>query len=245
MARTTPTDPIEEPAPGKQKKARKPKKQRWYHNVGEAYRLTYSMDKSIPWVLLGSFVVVLAIFIGIGLAVKTVIYWTILGVLFGLITAMFVLSRRAESAAYRRIEGQPGASRAVIGTIRRGWTFPEEPVYVDPRTKDVVFRGVGRPGVVLVSEGPPNRVRRLLEAEARKVSRIASGVPIHQIQVGNEEGQIPLRRLVKTLRKLKPQLSKLEVGEVLRRLTAIGTARMPVPKGMDPTRARIDRKQMR
>lgn len=243
MARTSPTEPIEEPA--KAKKAPKPKKTRWYHQVWEAYKMTTQVDKSVNFWLLGTFVVIVGVFVGIGLFTNALIYWTILGVMFSLVGAMFVLSRRAEAAAYRRIEGQPGAARAVIGTIRRGWTFPEEPVFVDPRTKDLVFRGVGRAGVVLVSEGPAHRVPRLLDAERKKVARVASGVPIHLIQMGDGEGQVPLRKLAKSISKLKSKITKAEVGEVLRRLTAIGTARMPLPKGVDPTRPRVDRKSMR
>ena len=118
---------------------------------------------------------------------------------------MFVLARRAETAAYTQIEGQPGAAYAALGTIRRGWTFTQEPVAVDPRTQDLVFRGVGRPGVVLVGEGPAPRIAKLLEAERKRTARVISGAPITLIQVGDGEGQVPLRKLPRAVQKLRPQ----------------------------------------
>jgi hypothetical protein len=44
---------------------------------------------------------------------------------------------------------------------------------------------------------------------------------------------------------MRPELSKAEVDAVNKRLKALGGVKMPVPKGMDPTRARPDRKAMR
>ena len=44
---------------------------------------------------------------------------------------------------------------------------------------------------------------------------------------------------------MKPVLTKDEASAVNKRLKALGGIRPPVPKGVDPTRARIDRKAMR
>ena len=54
-----------------------------------------------------------------------------------------------------------------------------------------------------------------------------------------------LRKLANTVRKLRPKLTKQEVSEVDKRLTSLGGVRLPIPKGIDPTRARPDRKGMR
>ena len=99
--------------------------------------------------------------------------------------------------------------------------------------------------VVLVGEGPAPRIGRLLEAERKRTARVISGVPITLIQAGDGEGQVPLRKLPRAVQRLKPTLTKQEVGEVLKRLTALGAVRLPVPKGIDPMRARPDRKGMR
>src|SRR5690606_34602954 len=123
-----------------------------------------------------------------------------------LLAAMFILARRAEKAAYAQIEGQPGASLSALRTIRRGWDFPEEPVAVDPRTQDMVFRGVGRAGVVLVGEGAPHRVTKLLEGERKKVARILPNVPVTILQAGSGPEQVALAKLPRTVQRLKKKL---------------------------------------
>ncbi|MBD7918230.1 DUF4191 domain-containing protein [Cellulomonas sp. Sa3CUA2] len=223
----------------------KVKKTRWYHQVWQAFQITRQSDPAVTWIMLGVFLGIVAVGLLIGTLVDQLVYVLVLSIPFALLGALFVLTRRAEKAAYTRIEGQPGASLAALGTLRRGWTFTQEPVAVDPRTQDLVFRGVGRPGVVLVGEGPGHRVGKLLEAERKRTARVVSGAPIHLIQVGDGEGQVPLRQLPRAVTKLKPQLTKDEVAVVLRRVTSLGAARLPVPKGIDPTRARPDRKGMR
>lgn len=226
-------------------KTGKVKKTRWYHQVWQAYTMTRTVDPAVTWIVLAVFVGVVALGLVIGLLTDSVVYVLLLSIPFAVLGALFVLARRAETAAYSRIEGQPGAALAALGTLRRGWTFGDEPVAVDPRTQDMVFRGVGRPGVVLVGEGPAHRIGKLLESERKRTARVVSGAPVHVIQAGSGEGQVPLRKLPRTVQKLKPQLTKQEVAEVLRRLTALGAVRLPVPKGIDPTRARPDRKGMR
>ena len=223
----------------------KQKKTRWYHQVWQAYRMTRKQDPAVTWLMLGAFVGVLAVAVLIGVLWGPWVYTLLLGLPFALLAAMFILARRAETAAYSQIEGQPGAARAALGTIRRGWNFPDDPVAVDPRTQDLVFRGVGRPGVVLIGEGPAHRIGRLLESERKRTARLLPNVPIHLLQVGADEGQVPLKKLPRTVQKLKPTLTKQEVGEVIKRLNALGAVRLPVPKGIDPMRARPDRKGMR
>jgi hypothetical protein len=226
-------------------KQNKPKKQRWYHQVWSAYQMTRRQDPLVTWLMLAAFVGIVALALLIGYLADAPVYALIVGLPFGLLGAMFILTRRAERAAYTQIEGQPGAARAALGTIRGGWTFDDEPVGVNPRTQDFVFRGVGRPGVVLVSEGPSHRVTKLLEDERRRVARILPNVPIQLIQVGNGDGQVPLPKLARRVQKLKRQLTKPEVAEVSKRLRALGATRPPIPKGIDPLRARPDRKGIR
>lgn len=221
------------------------KKQRWYKNIWQAYQLTRSMDRAVTWWLLGTFVVVMAIAVGVGLAVGQFVYLILVGLPFAILAVLLILVRRTERAAYRRIEGQPGAALSALRTIRRGWEFPEEPVAMDPRTQDLVFRGVGRPGVVLVAEGPPHRAAKLLEKERKRVTRVLPKVPVIEIQVGDAEGQVPLAKLARKVQRLRPELSKQATAEVTKRLKALGGARLPVPKGIDPMRVRPDRKGMR
>ena len=222
-----------------------PKKPRWYNQVWEAYKMTREVDPSITWIVLAIIVGIIAIGAVLGLIFSHVIYFIVLSLPFAFLGGLLVLARRAETAAYSRIGGQPGASLAALGTIRRGWTFSQEPVAVDPRTQDLVFRGIGRAGVVLVGEGPKGRIDKLLESERKRTARVISGAPVVLLQVGDGEGQVPLPKLARAVQKLKPKLTKQEVAEVSKRLTALGGVRLPVPKGVDPMRARPDRKGMR
>lgn len=209
------------------------------------YAMTARVDPNVRWWLLlatlGTFVVVL----GIGFALGHPVYAGILGIGLALLAGMLVLARRAERAAYGQLEGQPGAAGAALRTLRRGWEVTEEPVAVDPRTRDTVFRVLGRPGVILVSDGPPQRVGKLLDAERKRVARVLPDVPIHVLQAGGGADQVPLGKLPRRVMRLKPTLTKAEVAAVSKRLRALGRMRVPVPKGMDPMRARPDRKGAR
>jgi hypothetical protein len=240
--RSTTPSPAADAAGGKKKKV---KKVRWYHRIWDAFQMTRRVDPAVTWWILLAFVGILAAGIGIGVAFGRPIYATIVTLPFAFLAALFILARRAEAAAYRQIEGQPGASLSALKTIRRGWEFSEEPVAVDPRGQELVFRGIGRPGIVLIAEGNPHRAQRLLEAERKKIARVLPNVPITVLQSGSEEGQVRLPKLPGTVRKLKPKLTKQEVAEVGKRLRALGGARLPVPKGIDPFKARPDRKGMR
>lgn len=238
MARKSPSaDTSAEPA--------KTKKVRWYHQLWQAYKITQRYDRRTGWIIAAIVVGVTAVFVVVGGLINGQYwYWALLGFTFGLVGAMVFLSRRVEVAAYSQIEGQPGAAYAALSTLRKGWVFGQEPTAVSPQ-QDAVFRGVGRAGVVLVSEGPAHRVGRLLESERKRCARVAGGAPVTLVQMGNDEGQVPLRQLTRHLSRLKPVLTKNEVAAVNKRLVAMGGAKLPVPKGIDPMRARPDRKGLR
>lgn len=221
------------------------KKPRWYRQLWQAYQMTREVDPAVLWWMLTAFTGTVVVALVIGLIAHSWIFWLILGVMFGVLSATIVLARRAEKAAYSRLDGQPGAALAALGTIRRGWEFQDEPVAVDPRTKDLVFRGVGRPGIVLIGEGPAGRIDKLLETERKRTARVLPTVPITLLQVGSGTDQVELRLLPRKVQRLKPALTKQEVAEVSKRMRALGATRLPIPKGVDPMRARPDRKGMR
>ena len=82
------------------------------------------------------------------------------------------------------------------------------------------------------------RVRPLLTAESKRITKIMRNVPVHQIQVGRDEGQIPLKDLQSALRKLKNVLTAEEVPQVSARINALRSGEPPIPKGIDPLRVR-------
>lgn len=223
----------------------KVKKRRWYHQVKDIFVQVQRNEPNTVWILLAIMLGAIAISVGIGFWFQRPVLYGVFGLLLGFPAATWFLGRRAERQAYARIEGEPGAVSAALGTIRRGWTIESEPVAADPRTRAMVFRMVGRPGVVLVSEGPPNAVERLLATEERKVQRVIPNVPVVKVQSGREEGQVPLPKLVRHIQRLKSTLTKHQVAEIGRRMRALQQTRLPIPKGIDPMRVRPDRRAMR
>lgn len=227
------------------KKKNKVKKKRWYHNVWEVFQMVRTAQPSITWVMLALLLGPLAVGVGLGLALGHPFYGGFLGFMIGILAATIVLGRRAEAVAYGRLEGHPGAVSSALGTIRRGWIIEDEPVAVDPRHQDLVFRAIGRPGVVLVSEGPSHRVKRLLDGERKRIQRIVPNVPVTYIECGRGEGQVPLPKIAKTVQKQKRKITTVQVAEVGKRLQAIKARPLPIPAGVDPMRMRPDRKGMR
>ncbi|MFY9262862.1 MAG: DUF4191 domain-containing protein [Actinomycetaceae bacterium] len=231
-------------AKDKTPKADKPKKQRWYHTYIDAYRIS---KESYSWTGLAVFGSLIGgIVIGIVLAA---IYgrWIVFpftGLVTGLLAAMLILMQTVKYASYKQIDGVPGATGAVLDQIKRGWVISTEPVRFN-RTQDMVFRAIGRPGIVLITDGNPGRTKRLIEDERRALKRIIPSVPISVLVVGKGEGQVPLIKLKKAMNKLPKQISHEEVYAVSNRIDAVQPNALPIPKGIDPTRVRPDRKGMR
>lgn len=211
------------------------------------YKLTAKADKN--FVISGVLAFVgplaigaLAIVLFFQDSLLTVILWSVTTVLTSLLVSLTVLSRRAERAAFMRIAGQPGAVAAVIGsTLKRGYSSSEMPVAVDPKSKDAVYRTVGKAGVVLIAEGGSSRVKQLIEDERRRVSRAVPGVTIPVVWVNQDPAATQLHSLTKTIYKLKKTLTRAEISIVNKRLGGLGL-NIPIPKGIDPNRIRPGRR---
>ncbi|RXZ50474.1 DUF4191 domain-containing protein [Agromyces fucosus] len=220
-------------------------KQMW-----QVFQMTRRYDSTAQWLMLLGFLAPVLVSLGLALWLSegngfTIALWVVAGVLAGLLIALVILGRRAERAAYSQIEGQPGAVGAVLRSgLRGGWVGNEMPVAVNGKTQDAIYRAVGRGGVALISEGPVSRTKRMLDEEQRKVTRILPNVPVTQISVGDDEGSIALHKLPVTLRKTKKALTKPEVLAVSNRLNSLQSS-LPIPKGIDPMKARPQRGKMR
>ena len=109
------------------------------------------------------------------------------------------------------------------------------------RQQDAVHRAVGRPGVVLVGEGNVNRLRPMIAAEKRKMSRVVGDAPVIDIIVGNDEGQVPLKRLQTHMMKLPRVIPGGQATQISDRLRAMGDlmASAPIPKGPLPKGSRM------
>jgi Domain of unknown function (DUF4191) len=191
--------------------------------------------KALP-IVFGIAIVVIALAVVVGLLTGTATFVIPLGVLLGLMGAMIVFGRFAQSAQYSTIAGQPGAAAAVLQSMRGNWTVT--PAIAANKSMDIVHRTVGKPGVVLVGEGSPNRLPSLLAAEKKRVSRVALDVPIYDLQVGDEEGQIPIRKLQRHIMKLPRNLKGPAVLDLNYRLKALPQS-LQMPKGPMPRQGRM------
>jgi Domain of unknown function (DUF4191) len=208
--------------------------------IKQTYQMAKRTDRYIGWISLGVVVAVLAVLVVVGLIVKPIWLWVVMGLPFALLAGAVVFGRRAEKSAYSQIEGQPGAAMAALGTLRRGWD--STPVVATNRHQDVVHRVVGRPGVILVGEGTSaSRVVNLLNQEKRRHARVVGEAPVYDVVVGNDEDQVPLRRLPKYVMKLPRNLRPAEVTELRSRLRALGTQPVAMPKGPLPRNMKIPR----
>lgn len=211
----------------------------------QIFGMTRRADKlALPLMLLAFFGPIIISVLAVILMRQDVLFailWIVSGVLVGLALAMFTLTSRAERVAFAQIEGKPGAVGAVLSNGLRGsWQSSEMPIAVNTKTQDAVYRAVGRPGIVLIAEGPKDRVQRLVADARGKVKRIVPNVPIHVVHIG-PDSPLELRKLTRSMRKLKRSLTRPEVIAVSNRLTSLGGLSMPIPKGIDPRRMRAGR----
>ncbi|WP_081384526.1 MULTISPECIES: DUF4191 domain-containing protein [Actinomyces] len=229
-----------------------PKKKRrlaqYLQNIKDSYTVSRRSYPWIGWAMLAVLATCLALGAAIALGYGLHLwYWLVLGLMLAFVINMGLLTFLVRRASYSQLEGRPGAAKVVLDQFSRGWYVESEPVAFT-KDQDLVWRLVGRPGVVLVAEGPSTRTRRMLAEEERKVHRLLSTVPIHTLQVGTDAGQVRLTDLSKTLRQLptKPtSLTDSEITQVSKRLTSMAGKNLPIPKHIDPNRVRPDRRAMR
>ena len=200
--------------------------------IKQAYTLTRKNDPKLPWIMLIAFVVVAGLIELVGIIFDSPFLFLPLAIIAGGLAALILFGRRAQGSAYRQVEGQPGAAAWVLEGMRGDWRVTSG--VAGTAQMDAVHRVLGRPGVILVAEGVPSRVRNLLAQEKKKVARIAGDTPIYDIVVGDDEGQIPLRKLSNHVMKLPRNMSAAEVNTLGRRMSAMGGGRMPVPGGPLP-----------
>ncbi|MEY9213118.1 DUF4191 domain-containing protein [Thermobifida halotolerans] len=189
--------------------------------------------RSIP-IAVGVMVGVLALAVLIGVLTGFWLYSLLLGLPLALLAGLITFSRSAQKIQYRMLDGQLGAGLAILQNMRGNWTI--EPGVNANRNMDVVHRAVGYPGVVLVGEGDPQRLKSLIAAERKRVMRVAYETPIYDVQVGNGEGQVKVSELQKRVFKLPRNLDKPQLTELRYRLKALPPAmqapRGPIPKGV-------------
>ncbi|MCX4777921.1 DUF4191 domain-containing protein [Streptomyces sp. NBC_01264] len=209
--------------------------------IALTYKMTRKADPKVGLIVAGVGIVTFGVFLAIGFLIGHPVYLGILGFLVAFLAMAIIFGRRAETAAFGQMEGQPGAAAAVLDNVGRGWTTT--PAVAMSKQQDIVHRAVGKAGVVLIAEGNPNRVKPMLANEKKKLARIMPDIPVHTFIVGTGEGEVPLKKVRTTLMKLPRVLSGPQITQVNDKLRAMGDllSNMPIPKGPMPKGMRMPR----
>ena len=216
-----------------------PKKQSQLSVVKDAYKLVKKDSPlAVVWCLV-IFVLVLTFGIIIGNNLGHPIYAGFITLPVAFLAAFFLFTRYANTAAFASIQGQLGAGASVLMSIKRG--FVTTPAVNVNRDQDMVHRVSGKAGIVLVGEGGFG-VKSLMQDEKRKMERFLSGVPVTEVMVGENSGQVSIKKLHKHLKKLPKKLNTAQLREVRARLRSVGGLNLPMPKGPMPTNVRMPRR---
>lgn len=195
----------------------------------------------VPLVVVGFVVPLAAVLLLIFMAGFTPFY-IVAGILVGLLAALIILNLRSNKAMMSEAEGQPGAAAQIVETMRGNWRVT--PAIASTTQFDMVHLVIGRPGVILLAEGNPARVRSLLGQEKRRLAKVIGTVDMHDFIVGPGEGEIPISKLRSTLTRLPRTASPADVNALEKRLTALN-ARPQMPRGAIPKNMRPSKGQFK
>ena len=205
----------------------------------QAFQMQRKDDKALIPILLGAVLGTAVVFFAVGLIFGLQWYALPLGVITGVLVAVIVFGRRLQRSVYTKADGQPGAAGWALENMRGSWRVT--PAVAGTTQLDAVHRVVGRPGVILVAEGSPHRVKALLAQEKKRVARLVGDTPIYDIVVGSEDGQVALGKLQRHLARLPRNIDTKRMDSLDSRLSALsaraGGAAMP--KGPVPAGARM------
>ena len=221
----------------------------FFSQIRSLFRFTRDVYGWLPWAQIAILVagVLIGLIIGFlisGASVLGLVLWGFTGLMFGVLGAMFLMTRLSTKAMYAKIDGMPGASGHVLSTsLGRSWSASDTPVGINPKTQEAVYRVVGRGGIVLVGEGARGRLTRLVNEERQKAQRVAHGVPVTVFYVGHGDDDVAIGDLAKSIKKLPKAIDKATMAAVIRRIESVSQSlsSLPIPKGVDPTKVRSQR----
>lgn len=218
-------------------KAQEPEKVSFWGRVkqiGQVFSFTAKRDKL--------FVPLVAVAIGVPVIAVVVVeilggalLWIPIGLAVAAIATMVLLNLRSQKAMMAEAEGQPGASASIIESMRGDWRV--SPAIASTTQFDMVHLVIGRPGVILIGEGNPSRVRSLIAQEKRRLVKVIGSADLRDYVIGYGDNELPLAKLRNTLMKLPRTITGKDVNALDRRLTAL-SARPAMPKGAIPKNMR-------
>ena len=209
--------------------------------IGQVFTFTAKQDKWFVPLLMAAVLIplaltVLVVLLGLGWT------WIPIGVLVALFAALIVLNLRSNAAMMNAAEGQPGAAAQIVENMRGDWRV--RPAASSTTQFDMVHVVIGRPGVILLGEGQPQRVRSLMGQEKRRLTKVIGNAPLYDYVIGKGEGELSVRKLRSTVMKLPRNLTGKDVNALDKRLGAL-MARPQMPKGAIPKSMRPSKGQFR
>ncbi len=208
--------------------------------IGQVFAFTARQDKwfvplIIAAVLIPLAVTVLLVLLDLGWV------WIPIGIMVTLLAALIVLNLRSNTAMMNVAEGQPGAAAQIMENMRGDWRV--RPAASSTTQFDMVHVVIGRPGVILVGEGTPSKLRSMMSQEKRRLAKIIGTTELREFVIGNDEGQVPLKKLRASMLKLPRVMQGSQITATNDRLRAMGDlmSNMPLPKGPMPKGMRMPR----
>ncbi|NDK91532.1 DUF4191 domain-containing protein [Gordonia desulfuricans] len=235
MAKAQASKEAKQAAKQARKKASKERRQQLW----QAFQMQRKEDKRLIPYMVGIFVLIVAVFVLLGVFIGSIWLFIPIGVVLGVLAAFILFGRRVQKNVYAKAEGQPGAAGWALTNMRGQWRVQQ--AVSGNAHLDAVHRVIGKPGIILVGEGSPARVKTLLSQEKKKAARVVGDTPIYEIIVGDADGQVPLSKLERHLNKLPSNVDRKRMETLEGRLSALG-GRQPgpgMPKGPMPAGAKM------
>jgi len=218
------------------KQAAKAARRQRFSQIWQAFQMQRREDKALLPIMIGTVVGTALVLFLVGLLIGQEWFLLPTGILLGVLLAVIIFGRRVQRNVYAKAAGQPGAAGWALDTMRGQWRVTQ--AVAGTTQLDAVHRVIGRPGVIIVAEGAPHRTKNLVAQEKKRVARIVGQVPIYEVIVGEDEGQVPLAKLQRHLTKLPRNIDKGQMDTVEKRLAALASRSGPaVPKGPMPRNA--------
>lgn len=235
-------DPREKENKKLAKASKKARRKQTRSQMWQAFQMQRKKDKKlIPFMLLGflaPIVVMLALSLLFG-------WWwlnLIVGIMFGVLAAFWIFSRRLQAGVYDQIEGEAGAAGWALQNLRDGvgvkWIT--ETAVASNTHMDAVHRVVGVPGVILVGEGSRHRLKPMMAQERKRLARILGNTPIYDVYIGKGEDEVEIRKLQNHLVRMPRNLKKKDVPALNSRVESIAklhSRESMMPKGPVPRNA--------
>ncbi|GAA4888344.1 DUF4191 domain-containing protein [Actinomycetospora straminea] len=207
-----------------------------FSQIWQAFQMQRREDKLLLPLMIGAVLGTGLVLFLVGLLIGQQWFLLPTGILLGVLLAVIIFGRRVQRNVYAKASGQPGAAGWALDTMRGQWRVSQ--AVAGTTQLDAVHRVIGRPGVVLVAEGAPHRTKSLVAQEKKRVARIVGQVPIYEVMVGEDEGQVPLAKLQRHMTKLPRNIDKKQMETVEKRLAALANRSGPaMPKGPVPKNA--------